>query len=337
VSEKVSQILLCLKRIRGMPVRKDLGALRASMARALESKDNSSTGKTLDSSPGKTLDSSPGKTLFAAGKYKEACVEFKKTLKTENCKNDVSTHSNLALCYLKLKQYKAALDQTTEALKLDFSDHENVRRKIVFRRALAKEGLSIDEEQDIEDLRSIASAFQAEGKTAEAEALREVFHRLMSSQRLRNLKAAARAEGWCIDEDDEDDPRPEITSKINEKSDYFSASTPGHDREIKTIRSSDESKPVEMPPGVEERLRNSRQEEEFQLNGPQEGVRPMGEPVPKWVVKSETDGQGEWEEDFSDLEGEEKKYEPYLKLYGDFMDRTRWKQELMSRCAKYRT
>lgn len=307
-----------------MPVRPDLSSLRASMTRVLAN------------NPG-----CAGKTLFSTGKYEEASVEFEKSLKENS--NDLNARSNLVLCYLKLNNYQAALDTARESLKLKFSpEQESIRRKLIFRKALAREGIGLDDEDDIEDLRELVRAYTADGKSAEAKVAQEIFDRLVKSQRIRHLKEAARAEGWAIDSPTVSPlNRTRKNGDIDEESDYFRISTDGADREIKTIRTED-PEPVILPPEVEERLRNARAEKEFTFTGPLEGVRPIGEPVPEFVLSRQEKlthigpkkDDVEYEDGVLD-DAEETELEPQLKFYAEFADRGRWKKDLLARWAKF--
>eukprot|EP00397_Hematodinium_sp_SG-2012_P030818 GEMP01032667.1.p1 GENE.GEMP01032667.1~~GEMP01032667.1.p1 ORF type:complete len:291 (+),score=61.35 GEMP01032667.1:283-1155(+) len=289
-----------------MLAKKDLSALRASMARALES-------PSCDA----------GKVLFANAKYKEASAEFAKGIAADP--QNASLRSNLTLCYLKLENYAAALELAEWTLqKLDLTDKPSVSRKLMFRRALAKEGLGDDGTQETEDLRRMALAYDKEGKPAEAKAVWQVFHRLVKSQRMRHLKEAARADGWAIDSPREETAtKPRVVEKIDINSDYFRVQLPAQDREIKTIRMDDDEEVVKLPATVEERLR-AVQAEEVTLLGRDMTVRQMCEPIQEWDPTT-----------LPQLVGEEKAFEPHLKLFAEFHDRARWRQELMDRWAKY--
>lgn len=281
----------------------DRSALRASMARALQS--TSCDG---------------GKLLFANGQYEEASVEFEKGVTADP--TDATLQANLVLCYLKCGRYAAAEKIADLALrKLNFEDKIAIRRKLQFRRALAREGLRTDGEKETEDLRQMALAFEAEKKPAEAKAAWDVYHRLVKSQRLRQLKEAARAEGWAIDSPRESGVKHQVEA-IDVNSDYYRVELPAEDREFKTIRI-EEPEISKLPAAVEERLRRAFSEE-VTLNGPDASVRPMGEPLPEWDPEKTLE-----------LTGDEKQFEPQLQLLDEFHDRFLLKEELRQRWAKF--
>jgi len=145
----------------------------------------------------------------------------------------------------------------------------------------------------------------------------------VKSQRLRRLKEAARAEGWSIDDSP---PRLSEREEIDVNSDYFRVRLPldAEDKEVKTQREDEDYLP--LPPEVEERLRMA-ETEKVTLHGRDITVRPMGEPVPEWDPEKSAL--------VPELVGDEKELEPQLKLFAEFTDRARLKQELLHKWSKF--
>lgn len=110
----------------------NVAALRASMQKALE----------------KTDDIATGKSLIVQGEYKLAADEFEKILL--NQPQHIPSRSNLTLCYLKLERYQELIEHADFALdNLNPSTEEDIRRKLIFRRVIAKENLGTDDEGDV--------------------------------------------------------------------------------------------------------------------------------------------------------------------------------------------
>ncbi|NWW72286.1 TOM34 protein, partial [Climacteris rufus] len=87
-----------------------------------------------------------GNELVKKGNHKKAVEKYSESLKLNQ---ECATYTNRALCYLALKQYKAAAQDCTEALKLD---PKNV--KALYRRAQALKELK-DYKSSIGDIKSL--------------------------------------------------------------------------------------------------------------------------------------------------------------------------------------
>jgi len=300
----------------------NVAALRASMQKALE----------------KTDDIATGKSLIAQGEYKLAADEFEKVL--ANQPKHIPSRSNLTLCYLKLERYQELIEHADFALdNINPATEEDIRRKLIFRRVIAKENLGADDEGDVEELRELSRLYYSAGKTKEAQITDETFHRLVRSQRIRDLKNSAKADGWDIDETEPPSPRTlklkKVIPPINVRSDYFNTAVPdsSHDREIKTLRSEENDKLAVLPKDVEERLRDAENAHTPKILGPKKGVRPMGEIIP------EVAPPGDISDDSINADGnvsdEEKEFEPQLNFYAEFSKRATWKKDLLDKWEKY--
>ncbi|NWH16090.1 TOM34 protein, partial [Grus americana] len=87
-----------------------------------------------------------GNELVKKGNHKKAVEKYTESLKL---KQECATYTNRALCYLNLKQYKEAVQDCTEALRLDPT---NV--KALYRRAQALKELK-DYKSSIADIKSL--------------------------------------------------------------------------------------------------------------------------------------------------------------------------------------
>ncbi|NXQ79170.1 TOM34 protein, partial [Nyctibius grandis] len=87
-----------------------------------------------------------GNELVKKGNHKKAIEKYSESLKLNQ---ECATYTNRALCYLTLKQYKEAVQDCTEALRLD---PKNV--KALYRRAQALKGLK-DYRSSIADIKSL--------------------------------------------------------------------------------------------------------------------------------------------------------------------------------------
>ncbi|GAB0197260.1 mitochondrial import receptor subunit TOM34 [Grus japonensis] len=87
-----------------------------------------------------------GNELVKKGNHKKAVEKYSESLKL---KQECATYTNRALCYLNLKQYKEAVQDCTEALRLDPT---NV--KALYRRAQALKELK-DYKSSIADIKSL--------------------------------------------------------------------------------------------------------------------------------------------------------------------------------------
>ncbi|NXH10747.1 TOM34 protein, partial [Bucco capensis] len=87
-----------------------------------------------------------GNELVKKGNHKKAVEKYSESIKLNQ---ECATYTNRALCYLTLKQYKEAVQDCTEALRLD---PENV--KALYRRAQALKELK-DYKSGIADLKSL--------------------------------------------------------------------------------------------------------------------------------------------------------------------------------------
>ncbi|KFP38851.1 Mitochondrial import receptor subunit TOM34, partial [Chlamydotis macqueenii] len=87
-----------------------------------------------------------GNELVKKGNHKKAVEKYSESLKLNQ---ECATYTNRALCYLALKQYKEAVQDCTEALKLD---PKNV--KALYRRAQALKELK-DYKSSIADIKSL--------------------------------------------------------------------------------------------------------------------------------------------------------------------------------------
>ncbi|NWS52253.1 TOM34 protein, partial [Chunga burmeisteri] len=87
-----------------------------------------------------------GNELVKKGSHKKAVEKYSESLKL---KEECATYTNRALCYLTLKQYKEAVQDCTEALRLD---PKNV--KALYRRAQALKELK-DYKSSIADIKSL--------------------------------------------------------------------------------------------------------------------------------------------------------------------------------------
>ncbi|NXC71061.1 TOM34 protein, partial [Anhinga anhinga] len=87
-----------------------------------------------------------GNELVKKGNHKEAVEKYSESLKLNQ---ECATYTNRALCYLTLKQYKEAVQDCTDALRLD---PKNV--KALYRRALALKELK-DYKSSTADVKSL--------------------------------------------------------------------------------------------------------------------------------------------------------------------------------------
>ncbi|NWS71462.1 TOM34 protein, partial [Crotophaga sulcirostris] len=87
-----------------------------------------------------------GNELVKKGNHKKAVEKYSESLKLNQ---ECATYTNRALCYLTLKQYKEAVQDCTEALRLD---PKNV--KALYRRAQALKELK-DYKSSIADIKSL--------------------------------------------------------------------------------------------------------------------------------------------------------------------------------------
>uniref|UniRef100_A0A8C0AMT3 Translocase of outer mitochondrial membrane 34 n=1 Tax=Buteo japonicus TaxID=224669 RepID=A0A8C0AMT3_9AVES len=87
-----------------------------------------------------------GNELVKKGNHKKAVEKYSESLKL---RQECATYTNRALCYLTLKQYKEAVQDCTEALRLD---PKNV--KALYRRAQALKELK-DYRSSIADIKSL--------------------------------------------------------------------------------------------------------------------------------------------------------------------------------------
>ncbi|NXU80796.1 TOM34 protein, partial [Oreotrochilus melanogaster] len=87
-----------------------------------------------------------GNELVKKGNHKKAAEKYSESLKLHQ---ECATYTNRALCYLALKQYKEAVQDCTEALRLD---PKNV--KALYRRAQALKELK-DYKSSIADIKSL--------------------------------------------------------------------------------------------------------------------------------------------------------------------------------------
>ncbi|KFQ20274.1 Mitochondrial import receptor subunit TOM34, partial [Mesitornis unicolor] len=87
-----------------------------------------------------------GNELVKKGNHKKAVEKYSESLKLNQ---ECATYTNRALCYLNLKQYKEAVQDCTEALRLD---PKNV--KALYRRAQALKELK-DYKSSIADIKSL--------------------------------------------------------------------------------------------------------------------------------------------------------------------------------------
>ncbi|KAL3868498.1 hypothetical protein ACJMK2_041299 [Sinanodonta woodiana] len=81
-----------------------------------------------------------GKAWYDAGQYKLAIEAYKEALDLQDLGDDKqgTLHSNIAQCYLKLRDYEAAVEEATSALSLIPND-----QKALYRRCLAHENLGL--------------------------------------------------------------------------------------------------------------------------------------------------------------------------------------------------
>ncbi|KFV49782.1 Mitochondrial import receptor subunit TOM34, partial [Tyto alba] len=87
-----------------------------------------------------------GNELVKKGNHKKAVEKYSESLKLNQ---ECATYTNRALCYLTLKQYKEAVQDCSEALRLD---SKNV--KALYRRAQALKELK-DYKSSIDDIKSL--------------------------------------------------------------------------------------------------------------------------------------------------------------------------------------
>uniref|UniRef100_A0A663N485 Translocase of outer mitochondrial membrane 34 n=1 Tax=Athene cunicularia TaxID=194338 RepID=A0A663N485_ATHCN len=90
-----------------------------------------------------------GNELVKKGNHKKAVEKYSESLKLNQ---ECATYTNRALCYLALKQYKEAVQDCSEALRLD---PKNV--KALYRRAQALKELK-DYKSSIADIKSLLKA-----------------------------------------------------------------------------------------------------------------------------------------------------------------------------------